>query len=77
MGLKLRILSLWTPEWFQRRGLDELAHQTTSGLEKLLDDQDDGDLKTIRPSKINKPSKKSFKIHITFIATIHYPFKEI
>ena len=63
MGLKLRILSLWTPEWFQRRGLDELAHQTTSGLEKLLDDQDDGDLKTNRPSKINKPSKSNKQSH--------------
>lgn len=41
MGLKLRILSIWTPSWFQRRGLNELAHQTTRSLEKLLDDQSD------------------------------------
>jgi len=49
MGLKLRILSLWTPEWFQRRGLDELARQTTHGLEKLLDDYSDNDSKSDIP----------------------------
>ncbi len=46
MGLKLRILSIWTPAWFQRKGLDELAHQTTSSLEKLLDNQLDNDSKS-------------------------------
>ena len=67
MGLKLRIISLWTPEWFQKRGLDELAHQTTSGLEKLLDDQTYEDLKSSKPSKSNiplksiKPSKTNMK----------------
>jgi len=63
MGLKLRIISLWTPEWFQKRGLDELAHQTTSGLEKLLDDQVDEDLKSNKPSKSSKPSKSNIKHH--------------
>jgi hypothetical protein len=63
MGLKLRILSLWTPEWFQKRGLDELAHQTTSGLEKLLDDQADEDLKSNIPSKSIKHSKSNIKRH--------------
>ncbi len=59
MGLKLRIISLWTPEWFQKRGLDELAHQTTRGLEKLLDDQANEDLKSNKPSKFSKPSKSN------------------
>ena len=57
MGIKLRIISLWTPEWFQKRGLDELAHQTTSGLEKLLDDQTDEDLKCNIPLKFSETSK--------------------
>jgi hypothetical protein len=57
MGLKLRIISLWTPEWFQKRGLDELAYQTTRGLEKLLDDQADEDFKSNKPSRSNEPSK--------------------
>jgi hypothetical protein len=59
MGLKLRIISLWTPEWFQKRGLDQLAHQTTSGLEKLLNDQTDENLKFNKPSKSNIPLKSS------------------
>lgn len=69
MGLKLRIISLWTPEWFQKRGLDELARQTTSGLEKLLNDQADEDLKSniplkfSKPSKSNEPSKSNMKHH--------------
>lgn len=57
MGIKLRIISLWTPEWFQKRGLDELAHQTTSGLEKLLDDQANEDLKSNIPLKFSETSK--------------------
>jgi hypothetical protein len=36
MGLKLQLLSLWTPEFFLKKGLDELAISTISGLEKLL-----------------------------------------
>ena len=62
MGLKLRIISLWTPEWFQKRGLDELAHQTTSGIEKLLNDQADADLKSNIPLKSSKPSKSNIPL---------------
>lgn len=36
MGIKLRILSWWTPEWFLKKGLDELALSTIGGLEGLL-----------------------------------------
>lgn len=36
MGLKLRILSYWTPEWFLKRGLNELARSTINGLEEVL-----------------------------------------
>lgn len=36
MGIKLRILSWWTPEWFLKRGLDELALSTIEGLEGVL-----------------------------------------
>jgi hypothetical protein len=63
MGLKLRIISLWTPEWFQKRGLNELALQTTIGLEKLLNDQTDEDLKSNIPSKSSQPSKSNIKHH--------------
>lgn len=37
MGLRLRFLSFWTPEWFLNKGLDELAHSTIEGLEVILD----------------------------------------
>jgi hypothetical protein len=40
MGLKIRLLSLWTPEWFLKRGLDLLAHSTIGGLEEELIIQD-------------------------------------
>jgi hypothetical protein len=36
MGLRLRFLSWWTPEWFKKRGLEELANSTISGLENML-----------------------------------------
>jgi L-2-amino-thiazoline-4-carboxylic acid hydrolase len=36
MGLKLRLLSWWTPQWFLKRGLNELAYSTINGLEELL-----------------------------------------
>lgn len=36
MGIKLRILSWWTPEWFLKRGLNELTLSTTGGLEGVL-----------------------------------------
>jgi len=36
MGLKLRLLSWWTPKWFLKRGLNELAHSTINGLEEVL-----------------------------------------
>ncbi|BDZ66960.1 hypothetical protein GCM10025860_04080 [Methanobacterium ferruginis] len=36
MGLKLGLLSWWTPEWFQKRGLDELTHSTIQGLQELI-----------------------------------------
>jgi hypothetical protein len=36
MGIKLRILSWWTPEWFLKKGLDELALSTIGGLEEVL-----------------------------------------
>lgn len=36
MGLRLRILSWWTPKWFLKKSLDELAVSTLNGLEKLL-----------------------------------------
>ena len=36
MGIKLRFLSWWTPEWLKRKGLDELAHSTIQGLENVL-----------------------------------------
>ncbi|WP_321422723.1 hypothetical protein [uncultured Methanobacterium sp.] len=61
MGLRLRIVSFWTPEWFQKRGLDELAQQTTRGLEKLLEGQADEDLKSNISLKSSKPSKFNVK----------------
>lgn len=36
MGFKLRLLSWWTPEWFQKKGLDELTHSTVQGLQEVL-----------------------------------------
>lgn len=36
MGLKLRLLSFWTPEWFQKRGLGELCYYTVKGLQEVL-----------------------------------------
>jgi L-2-amino-thiazoline-4-carboxylic acid hydrolase len=36
MGLKIRFLSWWTPNWFLKRGLDLLAHSTIGGLEEVL-----------------------------------------
>jgi L-2-amino-thiazoline-4-carboxylic acid hydrolase len=36
MGLKIRLLSYWTPNWFLKKGLDELAYSTINGLEELL-----------------------------------------
>jgi len=35
MGFRLRILSWWTPVWLQGKALDELAHSTINGLEKI------------------------------------------
>jgi L-2-amino-thiazoline-4-carboxylic acid hydrolase len=40
MSLKMRILSCWTPKWFLKRGLNELAHSTINGLEEVLIKQD-------------------------------------
>lgn len=40
MGLKLRFLSWWTPEWFLKRGLNELALSTVNGLERVLIKED-------------------------------------
>jgi hypothetical protein len=72
MGLKMRILSLWTPEWFQRRGLEELAHQTTHGLEKLIDDQSDIDSKLVIPiPKVNMVLKGSLDERRKIMATTH------
>lgn len=39
MGLRLRILSWWTPKWFLKKSLDELADSTINGLEKLLNEE--------------------------------------
>nr|WP_243686739.1 hypothetical protein [Methanobacterium formicicum] len=36
MGIRLRILSWWTPEWLLKKGLDELASSTIHGLGELL-----------------------------------------
>jgi predicted ArsR family transcriptional regulator len=36
MGIRLRILSWWTPEWLLKKGLDELASSTIQGLGDLL-----------------------------------------
>jgi len=36
MGLKLRLLSFWTPEWFLKKFLDELAFSTINSLEEVL-----------------------------------------
>lgn len=36
MGFKLRLLSWWTPKWFQKRGLDELTSTTIQGLQELI-----------------------------------------
>ncbi|AUB55507.1 MULTISPECIES: L-2-amino-thiazoline-4-carboxylic acid hydrolase [Methanobacterium] len=38
MGFRLRILSWWTPVWLQGKALDELAHSTINGLEKILNE---------------------------------------
>jgi len=40
MGLKLRFLSWWTPEWFLKRGLNQLALSTVNGLERVLKKED-------------------------------------
>ena len=50
MGIKLKILSWWNPEWFQKKGLDELANHTISGLDILLDESKNND-----PKKNNGP----------------------
>lgn len=72
MGLKLRILSLWTPEWFQRRGLNELAYQTTQGLEKLLDDQFDNDSASGPPlPKVNMVLKGNLDERRKIMAITH------
>ncbi|BDZ69793.1 L-2-amino-thiazoline-4-carboxylic acid hydrolase [Methanobacterium petrolearium] len=36
MGFKLRLLSGWTPKWFQKRCLDELTFSTVHGLQELI-----------------------------------------
>lgn len=36
MGIRLQILSWWTPEWLLKKGLNELASATIQGLEELL-----------------------------------------
>jgi len=53
MGLRLRILSWWTPGWFLKKSLDELAHSTINGLEKVLNEY------YISESKTKKPNESS------------------
>ncbi len=36
MGIRLQILSWWTPEWLLKKGLNELASATIQGMEELL-----------------------------------------
>ena len=55
MGLRLRMLSWWTPEWFLKKSLDLLADSTINGLGKLLNEyspleNDEGE----RNYKLNK-----------------------
>ena len=52
MGFKLRFLSWWTPKKFQKKGLDELAKYTISGLDKLVDDSENSDAKCDKASAI-------------------------
>ncbi|MGI6483063.1 MAG: hypothetical protein ACOX08_07300 [Methanobacterium sp.] len=53
MGFKLRFLSWWTPKKFQKKGLDELAKYTISGLDKLVDDSENSDAKCDKASAIH------------------------
>lgn len=72
MSLKLRILSIWTPTWFQKIGLDELANHTTHGLEKLLDCQPHNDLKSEPPtSKLDMVLKGNLDERRKIMATTH------
>lgn len=55
MGLRLRFLSWWTPGWFQKKGLEQLAESTIKGLEDVIKSQDSLD-KNFSLEKINNES---------------------
>lgn len=55
MGLKLRLLSLWTPQWFQKKGLDELTHSTVQGLQEVfLKETPEFEINSTTTSKVSK-----------------------
>jgi hypothetical protein len=56
MGIKLRFLSWWTPGWFQKKGLNQLAHSTINGLEKVLHEETSTD----KTSKLDNNPKLSY-----------------
>ena len=57
MGLRLRFLSWWTPRWFQKKGLEQLAESTIKGLEDVIKSQDSLD-KNFSLEKINNDIEK-------------------
>jgi len=74
MGIRLRLLSWWTPRWFQTRGLDELAkftiqglqnvvkpHSTTNNNSKSNNSKYDNPIKTISPRTPIQSQYKSIK----------------
>ncbi len=62
MGIRLRFLSWWTPEWFQGKGLDELSVSTIEGLENVLQNN----TKIDESSKIvsSSPNNTSLKANL-------------
>jgi len=63
MGLRLSILSWWTPGWFLKKSLDELADSTINGLEKVLNERYTSGNKTKNLNESYNPpgSKKALK----------------
>ncbi len=77
MGLRLRFLSWWTPEWFKKRGLDELANSTIHGLENVLITETSKDTqyqrrynKIILRGNLAEKRKTMTKIHNELVETL-------
>lgn len=63
MGLRLRILSWWTPGWFLKKSLDDLADSTINGLEKVLNEYyaSESEAKKLNESSTFHGSKTALK----------------